>query len=92
MHRITLLHISIVRTDQITLDHLDRMKCERIGKVTICSGNICFDCMGHCIHSGMCDQFLWHGLCKFGIYDCNVRCDLKVSNRIFDTLFIISDD
>ena len=40
----------------------------------------------------MCYQFLWHCLCKFRINDCNIRCDLKVSDRIFDTFLIIGDD
>ena len=48
--------------------------------------------MCHRIHSGMCYQFLWHCLCKFRINDCNIRCDLKVSDRIFDTFLIIGDD
>ena len=38
--------------------------------------------MCDCIHTGMCNQLLRHGLCQFRINNCNIRCDFKISNRI----------
>ena len=92
MHVISLFHIPVIRSYQITLDHLDCMQGKRICEITVRCRYICLDCMCHRIHSGMCYQFLWHCLCKFRINDCNIRCDLKVSDRIFDTFLIIGDD
>ena len=68
------------------LDHLDRMKCKRVSKVAVCSGNIRFDRVSHRIHTGVSNQFLRHSLCQFRVYDRNIWRDLKVSDRIFDAL------
>ena len=92
VHGISLFHIPVVRRDQVTLDHLNRMQRKRIGKIAIRSGNICLDRMCHCIHSGMRYQFLWHCLCQIRIYDCNIWCNLKIRNRILDSLLIICND
>ena len=92
VHRISLFHISIIRWNQITLYHLDCMECKWIGKIAICGRNICLNCMCHCIHSGMRYQFLWHCLCQIRIYDCNIWCNLKICDRIFDSFLIVSNN
>ena len=48
--------------------------------------------MSHGIHTCMCNKFNRHCLRKFRIYNGNIRCNLKVRNRIFDTFFIIRDN
>ena len=68
------------------------MKCKRVSKVAVCSGNISFDRVSHRIHTSVSHQFLRHSLCQFRIYDRHIWRDLKISDRIFDALFIISDD
>ena len=92
VHGISLFHIPVVRRDQVTLDHLNRMQRKRIGKIAVCGGNICLDRMCHCIHSSVCHQFLRHGLCQIRINNRNIRCDLKICNRILDSLLIICND
>ena len=92
VHGISLFHIPVVRRDQVTLDHLNRMQRKRIRKIAVCGGNICLDRMCHCIHSSVCHQFLRHGLCQIRINNRNIRCNLKICNRILDSLLIICND
>ena len=92
MHLGTGIHISVVRWNQILVDHLNGMQCQRIGIFAVKGRNVRFDRMSHSVHTCMSSQFLWHGSCQSGIYDCYIRCDVKVSQRIFDPLCIIRDN
>ena len=92
VHGVTLCHIAVVGINQISLDHLDRMESQRIGKVAVCGRYISLDRMGHSIHTGMGNQLLRHGLCKIWIYDRNIRGDFEVCDRVLDTLLVIGND
>ena len=92
MHSVTRFHISVVGRNKVPHNHLNCMNCKRIGKITICCGYICLNRMCHCIHSGVSNELLRHSFCQIRIHDRNVRCNLKVSNRILNTLLIICDD
>ena len=48
--------------------------------------------MGHGVHTGMCYQLGRHGLCKGRIYDCHIRGNIEVCQRIFDPLLVIGDN
>ena len=68
------------------------MQSKRIGVIAVCSGDIGLNCMGHSVHTGVCNEFLRHGLCEFRINNGNIRSDLKVSDWVFNALIIIGDD
>ena len=68
------------------------MDSKRISVVAVGGGNVSLNCMGHSVHTGMCNELLRHGLGKFGVYDSNIGSDLKVSDRVLDTLAVVSDD
>ncbi len=53
MHSVACSHVAIVGGDEVLVDHLDSVDSKRIGEVAICGGNICFDCVSHCVHTGM---------------------------------------
>ena len=92
MHGITFCHVTVIGIYQILLDHFDRMQGQRIGKVTVRSGNISLDCVGHSIHTSVGYQFLRHGLCQIRIDDGYIRGDLEISDRIFNSLLIVCND
>ena len=92
VHRITFCHVAIVRIYQIVLDHFYRMKGKWVREITVCGRNISFNRMCHCIHTGVSDKFLRHRLGKVRVYDSNIRRNLKVSDRILDSFFIIGND
>ena len=92
MHRRTGIHIPVIGFYQMLLDHFNRMNCQRIGKVAVGCGNIGLHGMCHGIHTRMCDQLDRHRRYQIRIDDCYIRCNLKIRNRIFNTLLIICDD
>ena len=92
VHTVARFHISVKRGLQISMYHLNSMQCQGIGIVTVERRYISFNCMCHSIHSGMCGQFLRHCLCKRRVNDGNVRCDVEISQRVFDAFVVISDD
>ena len=53
VHAVTFCHISVVGIYQVCLNHLDCIQCQRIGEVTVRGGNVCLDCMGHSVHTGV---------------------------------------
>ena len=92
MHSVPCTHILVIRINKILLDHLDRMYCKRIRVIAVCCRNISLNSMCKSIHTCMSNKLFRHCLCKLRINDSNVRCDLKVSDRVFDSLIIICDD
>ena len=78
-------------SNQIILDHLDRMKCQWICKIAVCCRYISLDCMCQCIHSCISNLFLRKSCYQFRINDCNIWCDIKVCQRIFDSCIVICD-
>ena len=58
----------------------------------MCSGNICLNGVGHCIHTCVGNQFFGHGLCQIRINDCHIRGDLEIGDGVLDTLCVICDD
>ncbi len=92
MHGCTLGHVAVIGIDKVTLDHLDGMQRKRVCIVAVCSRYVSFDRMGHSVHTCVCDEFLRHGFGKVRIYDRNVWCDFKISDRIFNPLLIIGNN
>ena len=85
-------HISVVRLLQVVMNHLDCMQCQRVGIIAVQGGYICLDRMCHSVHTSMCNQLFRHSFCQFRIYNGNVRRDIKVSQRILNTFFVICDN
>ena len=85
-------HVTVVGLDQVSLDHLDRMDSKRVGVVAVCGGYISLNSVSHSVHTCVCNQLLRHSFSQVGINDCNIRSDLEVSDRVFDTVVVISDD
>ena len=73
------------------MDHLDCMKCQRIGVITVKRGNICLNCMRHRIHTGVGSQLLRHRLCQIRVNDCYIRRNIEISQRVLDALLVICD-
>ena len=82
----------IIAVHQIALDHPDGEDGQRVGVVAVGGGNISLDGVSHCIHTGVGDQLLGHGLGQIGIDDGDIGGDLKVSDGVLDALLIIGDD
>ena len=89
MHCRTSFHISVVRLLQVVVNHLDCMQCQRISIIAVQGGYICLNRMCHSVHTSMCNQLFRHSFCQFRIYNGNVRRDIKVSQRILNTLVIV---
>ena len=92
VHVIARCHILIVRIYQISLDHLDGADCRSIGEIAVYRGHICFNRVGQSIHTGMRYKFLRHSFCQLRINDGYVRCNLEISDGIFDTVRIVCND
>ena len=69
--------------------HLDGMKRQRIGIITVERGHIRFDSVCHGIHTGKRGQLGRHRLSQIRINNRYVRSDVEISQRIFDTLVVI---
>ena len=74
------------------MDHLDRMERKRIGIIAVESGNVRFDGVRHCVHTGVSGEFGRHRFREFGIHDRDVGSDVEVGKRVFDALRIVGDD
>ena len=74
------------------MNHLNGVKCHRIGIIAVQRGNVSFNGMSHCVHTGVCDQFRRHGFRQCTVHNCDVRRNVEVRQRILDTLFVICDN
>ena len=78
--------------NQLVVDHVGCVECERIGVVVGDRGDIRLDGMGHSIHTGMRGQLLRHRLCQLGVNDRDIGRDVVVGERVLDALVIVGDD
>ena len=78
VHTCSRFFVAIVRFNQIGMNHLDCVKCQRIGVITMKCGYIRLDRMGHRIHTGVCGQLLRHGLSQLWIHDRYIWCDIEI--------------
>ena len=92
VHAVPLLHVAVIRADEIGLDHLDRVQRQRIGVIAVRRGDVRFDRVRDRVHTRMRHQLLGHGLREFGIDDRHVGRDFEVRDGIFDALLIVGDD
>ena len=92
VHAVPFFHISLIGFYQILLDHFNGVKGKRICVVAVCGGYIGLDGMGHGIHTSVGNQLLGHCLSQFRVYDSDIRCDLKIGDRIFYAFLIICDN
>ena len=74
------------------MNHLNCMKCQWVCIIAVCGWYIRFNGMCHCIHTCMGYQLYRHCFSQFRVYDCNIRCDFKISQRILNTFFVICDN
>ena len=91
MHLLSCFHIQVIRCRQIIQNHLDCLQCKWICKWTVECWYISFDRMCQCIHSCVSNLFLRKSFYQFRINDCNIWCDIKVCQRIFDSCIVICD-
>ena len=92
MHAVTGFCVTVVRRNEIFHDHLDGVDRQWIGVIAVRGRNIGLDCMGHSVHTGVCNQLLRHGSSQFRINDCHIRSNLEISDRILDAILIIGND
>ena len=92
MHTIACGHVAVVRSNKVILNVVHSKKCRCVREVGSDCGNICFDGVCDCIHTGVRYKLLRHCLSEFRIDDGDVRSDLKVCDRVFDALLIISNN
>ena len=92
MHMCSCIHIASERSRQIIKYHLDRLNCQRIRICTVQCRYISLDRMCQRIHTCICNLFCRKSLYQFGIYDRNIRCDIKISQRIFYAGLIVCDN
>ena len=92
MHLLSCIHIAVVRCRKVIQYHLNCLQCKWICKWSVECRNICFDRMCQCIHTCVCNLFYRQSCYKIRIHDRNVRCDIKVSQRIFYTCLIVCDN
>ena len=53
MHAVSGIHVSVKGSFQITVNHFDCMKRQRIGIIAMKRGNVSLDRMSHSVHPGM---------------------------------------
>ena len=92
MHFCSCSHAAVKGFLQFLVNHLNGVQSNCIGIITVQSGNICFNCMRHGIHTSMCNQLLRHGFCQCTINNGNIRRNVEVCQRILDTLVIVGDN
>ena len=92
MHLLSCNHITFVRSWQIIKNHLNCLQCKWICERSVQCGYICFNCMCKSIHTCICNLFNRESCNKVRINDCNIWCDVEVSQWIFHTSLIVCDN
>ena len=85
------LAVALVGWGQVRGYHFNCLHSKRVGIIISGGGNIRFNCMGQRVHAGVRYKLLRHCLCKLGVNYCNIRCYIKVRQRVLNALWVIGN-
>ena len=89
VHRISFLHVSLIRTDKVVLYHSDGENSEWICVVAMGCRNVGLNRVSKSVHSRVCGELFRHCFGKLGVYYRDVGRYFEIGDRIFDTFLII---
>ena len=92
MHLLSCYHITFVRCRKVIQNHLDCLQCKRICKWTVQGRYISFDRMCQCIHTCVSNLLYRETHDKIRIYNCNVRCNIKIGKWVFYSGLIVGNN
>ena len=92
MHNVPRLHVAVIGFYQVSLDQFYRVDGQRVRISAVSCGYICFNGVGHGVHTGMGRQLLGHSVHKIRIYNSDIRRNFKIGDRIFDPFLVIGDN